>query len=188
MNKKNIVRVLIWLILIVGLSFITYFNYQIFIVDSVKQDIKIEKEKTLELNQELITIKRKISEFNQKNYEDNRYLLFIPEGVNKSELILNYVNAPLEKVGAKISSTITITEEMPSNINWTNNLNKKNIKAIKVSIVVDIPIEKLKIYFNELQSSVRCIYFGDFKYTVPDNPYSNIKVNMSYYLFYQETT
>src|SRR5690554_218980 len=188
MSKKVIARTLIWLILTLGLTVITFFNYKIFIVDSVKQDIEVEEQNRVSLNRELKQIERDIEEYNKKIYEDNRYLLFIPEELNKSEIILDYVNAPLLKAGASLSSSISITEEMPNNITWSKNLNKNNIKGIKVSIVFDIPINKLFTYFEELQSTVRCIYIGDFKYTIPDNPTYDIKVTMSYYLFYKEQT
>lgn len=184
MKNRYLLRLIIWLVLIIGLSVITYINYQIFVVDSVKKDIVLAEKERDELNRELKLIEQKITEYNQKVYEESRYLLFIPDGFDNKE-ILNYVQQPLLKAEGKLISQITLTEEMPTNIKWSKTANHKDIKAIKVSIVFDISTDKLTTYISELQATVRCIYFGDFRYTIPENYNAKLRVNMSYYLFYK---
>ncbi len=190
MKNKYLQRFLVWTLLIVVLSLVTYNNYRIFIVNGIKQEIEEEKKLGKEYdgnNGKIQIVLKQIENYNKNVYDDNKFSLFIPDGYDNRDITLNYVQRPLLNSGGELTSSISITEEMPE-INWSSSSNKKDIKGIKISIMFNIDINNLDLYLAELQNSVRLIYIDDFKYTLPsDNDQSIIKVNMSYYLFYRDT-
>ncbi|QVK19188.1 hypothetical protein KHQ81_05670 [Mycoplasmatota bacterium] len=191
MNKKFIYRVLTWTVLVVVLTFVTIYNYRIFVTNSVKKDI--EKQEAINKEYEgkyghIQSVINKIDQYNDKVYDDNKYADLIPDYYDSKEILSKYVNRPILLSNAELLS-VSLSEAMPANIKWSNNSNTKDIKGIKVSVTFDIEINNLDVFINELQTSLRCIYFGDIKYTLsgenaPDN--EKIKVNMIYFLFYRD--
>ena len=192
MNKRNLLRAIIWLVLIAGLSVITYYNNKLFITNSVKKDISAQEQKKIELEQDIKIIENKIKDYNEFMFEDNRYLSFIPNGYDSQDVLLNYVITPLKRAEAKLLSPISIIDEMPSNIDWSRNINRYKLQSKKISISFNIAAKDLDNYFNILQSSVRCIYIGDFHLTHITSSYPDgegvldYKVDIDYYIFYHD--
>lgn len=191
MSKKYVYRALVWSLLVIVLIFVTINNYRMFVSNGVKKDI--EKEEAIGKEYEgnyghIQLIINRINNYNDKVYDNNNYANLIPDYYNSKEILSNYVNRPILLSNAELLS-VSLDEAMPVNIKWSSNVNTKDIKGIQVSVTFDINVDNLDVFINELQTSIRCIYFGDFKFTLsgenaPEN--ENIKVNMVYYLFYRD--
>ncbi len=193
MRNKIFYRLLIWFLLIIVLTFITFLNYRIIIVNTITKDIEREKQIANEYdgkNGKLQDIIDEIEEYNERVYEDSKYDMMIPDYYDEREIILFYVDRPILISNAELLSVSLTNESMPTNINWSSNLNKKDVKAVKVSVSFHVlDEENITTYIEELQTSVRCIYISNIDFILPgeflpDDP--NIKVQMEYYLFYKD--
>ncbi len=193
MNRKYFYRALVWILLIVGLTLVTFFNYRMFITNSVKKDIAREETVAQQYDgttgqiQMLIT---KINNYNNKVYDDNTYTQMIPLGYDDKEIILDYVERPILLSNASLISIGLKDNTMPTNIKWSSTGSAKDIKGVQITVSFKIAdISDLTKYIDELQTSVRCVYFGDLSYTLPANDAqdSSVTIKMIYYVFYNDT-
>jgi len=192
LSKKYLYRGLVWSLLIIILTFVTYNNYHLFITNSVEK--KIEQEEAIAKQYEgkygnYQLILNRINNYNNKIYDDNKYSKLIPDYHDEQDVLLNYVERPILIAEAELLS-VSLTEGMPKNIVWSTNANTKDIKGIKVSVSFNVTdAESINTFINELQTSVRTIYFGDIKFTLPGENAPDdyiIKVTFNYYLFYRD--
>lgn len=181
MFKRNITRAIVWLLLIVLLSIITHYNYQIFITNSVEKEIAEERIKSSVLQRQITQIRQQINNYNQNIFDDGKYQLAIPD--NDKDILLNYAIAPLLIVDSNYSLP-TIKEEMPTSIEWTKNNFQQGLKAKKITVEFEILPQNFEKYLQLLQNMERLIYIGDYRITILDDLYSTIKVWFNYYIFY----
>lgn len=189
MNKKYVTRVLVWFLLVLVLSVITYYNRVLFINPLNQTITNLEQKEKTQLAT-LEDINDKIDEYNLKVYDDNTIKQMIPEDYNENEALKFFVYRPINLSEAKLLSVDT-EDKMPENINWSNSKSDDGVMARKIMITFEIQdLSKLSKFIDELAESVRFVYFGNINFTLPgEKGYDSsetkpIKITMDYYLFY----
>lgn len=189
MNKKYVTRVLVWFLLVLVLSVITYYNRVLFINPLNQTITNLEQKEKTQLAT-LEDINDKIDEYNLKVYDDNTIKQMIPEDYNENEALKFFVYRPINLSEAKLLSVDT-EDKMPENINWSNSKSDDGVMAKKIMITFEIQdLSKLSKFIDELAESVRFVYFGNINFTLPgEKGYDSsetkpIKITMDYYLFY----
>lgn len=184
--SKNIYRSFVWTLLIVVLSFATYYIYKSVITNSIKLQIEQERAALEEYTGglgKIDLINLNISRLNRYVIEDNKYSHYIPDGLNRQEILLNYVERPILLSDAELIS-FSDSIDLPKSLNLSS---FEDIKAVKISINFYVDdLEELNTFLAQLQGSVRLIYIGSIRYTLPTGGSNNkIRVTMEYYLFYR---
>lgn len=187
MMNKNLYRSLVWTVLVVILSFATYYIYKSTITNSIKLQIEQEKAALEEYTGgvgKIDLINLNIARYRQYVIEDNKYSYYIPDGLNLQEILMHYVERPILLSDAELI-TVADSTDVPKSIDLAG---YPDVKAVKLSVNFYVDdLSELYKYIEELQNSVRLIYIGSIRYVLPAPGSTNtkIRVTMEYYLFYR---
>ncbi len=187
MMNKNLYRSLVWTVLVVILSFATYYIYKSTITNSIKLQIEQEKAALEEYTGgvgKIDLINLNIARYRRYVIEDNKYSYYIPDGLNLQEILMHYVERPILLSDAELI-TVADSTDVPKSIDLAGYPDVKAVK-LNVNFYVD-DLSELYKYIEELQNSVRLIYIGSIRYVLPAPGSTNtkIRVTMEYYLFYR---
>lgn len=187
MMNKNLYRSLVWTVLVVILSFATYYIYKSTITNSIKLQIEQEKVALEEYTGgvgKIDLINLNIARYRRYVIEDNKYSYYIPDGLNLQEILMHYVERPILLSDAELI-TVADSTDVPKSIDLAG---YPDVKAVKLSVNFYVDdLSELYKYIEELQNSVRLIYIGSIRYVLPAPGSTNtkIRVTMEYYLFYR---
>jgi len=187
MMNKNLYRSLVWTVLVVILSFATYYIYKSTITNSIKLQIEQEKAALEEYTGgvgKIDLINLNIARYRRYVIEDNKYSYYIPDGLNLQEILMHYVERPILLSDAELI-TVADSTDVPKSIDLAG---YPDVKAVKLSVNFYVDdLSELYKYIEELQNSVRLIYIGSIRYVLPAPGSTNtkIRVTMEYYLFYR---
>lgn len=187
MMNKNLYRSLVWTVLVVILSFATYYIYKSTITNSIKLRIEQEKAALEEYTGgvgKIDLINLNIARYRRYVIEDNKYSYYIPDGLNLQEILMHYVERPILLSDAELI-TVADSTDVPKSIDLAG---YPDVKAVKLSVNFYVDdLSELYKYIEELQNSVRLIYIGSIRYVLPAPGSTNtkIRVTMEYYLFYR---
>ncbi|NLC94329.1 MAG: hypothetical protein GX676_01405 [Bacilli bacterium] len=185
--NKNLYRSLVWTVLVVILSFATYYIYKSTITNSIKLQIEQEKAALEEYTGgvgKIDLINLNIARYRRYVIEDNKYSYYIPDGLNLQEILMHYVERPILLSDAELI-TVADSTDVPKSIDLAG---YPDVKAVKLSVNFYVDdLSELYKYIEELQNSVRLIYIGSIRYVLPAPGSTNtkIRVTMEYYLFYR---
>lgn len=187
MMNKNLYRSLVWTVLVVILSFATYYIYKSTITNSIKLQIEQEKAALEEYTGgvgKIDLINLNIARYRRYVIEDNKYSYYIPDGLNLQEILMHYVERPILLSDAELI-TVADSTDVPKSIDLAG---YPDVKAVKLTVNFYVDdLSELYKYIEELQNSVRLIYIGSIRYVLPAPGSTNtkIRVTMEYYLFYR---
>lgn len=187
MMNKNLYRSLVWTVLVVILSFATYYIYKSTITNSIKLRIEQEKAALEEYTGgvgKIDLINLNIARYRRYVIEDNKYSYYIPDGLNLQEILMHYVERPILLSDAELI-TVADSTDVPKSIDLAG---YPDVKAVKLTVNFYVDdLSELYKYIEELQNSVRLIYIGSIRYVLPAPGSTNtkIRVTMEYYLFYR---
>lgn len=186
MSKKLLSRVLVWSLLIIGLTLVTFYSHTIF-VKSLEDKIVELKRIEQSTKSDILILNAQIERYNDSLYDNNKLLLMIPDEESNNNIQQKYILRPLNVADASMIS-FSISDTTPKNLNLSS-----DVRAKKVLLKFEVDdVDQLYSFINELYDSIRCVYFGNINYKLPGEKEllsgntKKIVVQIEYFLFYNK--
>jgi hypothetical protein len=182
--RKYLNRIVVWGLLIVALSFGTYYATKFFLDPLDNTILDLQKEQT-DIQRDITMITSQINRYNTLYFEENKINVMIPKGYQQLDIENKYVKKPVQIDTVKGTlQNYTITNNVkPEHLKLSN-----NIAGVKITAAVQFEtMDQVVNYVYELHNSARSVYINQLTYNLPSegakDPFT-YTVQIEYFVFY----